>query len=107
MRWSWRALTAAASIGAVGTLAAFSDTVSSKKAPPATAPVDEFAVKVRAILEARCRPCHFAGGKMYERLPFDRPETIRRLGSARLFTRLKDEKECRAVAEFLGERASK
>jgi hypothetical protein len=40
---------------------------------------------------------------MYERLPFDRPETIRKLGSARLFTRLKDEKDRAVVRVFLGE----
>ena len=67
----------------------------------------EFDAKVRPILEARCRPCHFADGKMYARLPFDRPETIRKLGSARLFTRLKDEKERAVVRAFLGAETSK
>jgi len=62
-----------------------------------------FESKVRPILEARCQPCHFSGGKMYERLPFDRPETIRRLGSRRLFTRLHDEKDRAVIREFLGE----
>ena len=62
-----------------------------------------FASSVRPILERRCRPCHFPDGKVYARLPFDRPETIRRLGSARLFTRLKDEKERAAIRAFLGE----
>ena len=68
--------------------------------PPAK---DPFGSRVRPILESHCRPCHFEGGKMYERLPFDRPETIRKLGSARLFTRLKDEKERSVVRAFLGE----
>jgi len=31
-----------------------------------------FTSAVRPILVARCAPCHEAGGKMYERLPFDR-----------------------------------
>jgi len=35
-----------------------------------------FTAAVRPILVARCAPCHEAGGKMYERLPFDRAETI-------------------------------
>jgi hypothetical protein len=49
-------------------------------APPAPAAAepraDLFAASVRPILEARCSPCHFSGGKMYERLPFDRAETL-------------------------------
>lgn len=35
-----------------------------------------FDATVRPILEARCAPCHSPGGKMYERLPFDRPDVI-------------------------------
>src|SRR5258706_3583440 len=56
-----------------------------------TAKVD-FATQVKPILEARCQPCHFAGGTMYQRLPFDQPKTIITLGT-KLFTRIKDEKE--------------
>jgi hypothetical protein len=45
--------------------------------PPAPVPPqDLFAASVRPILEAHCSPCHFPGGKMYERLPFDKPETL-------------------------------
>jgi hypothetical protein len=45
--------------------------------PPAAAPpADLFASSVRPILEAHCTPCHFPGGKMYERLPFDKAETL-------------------------------
>jgi hypothetical protein len=44
---------------------------------PAPAPAqDLFATSVRPMLEARCSPCHFPGGKMYERLSFDRAETL-------------------------------
>jgi hypothetical protein len=39
---------------------------------------------------------------MYERLPFDRPETIRTLGN-KLFTRIKDESERRVIREFLAQ----
>ena len=52
------------------------------------------------ILAHRCTPCHFAGGKMYARLPFDRPETIVKLGE-RLFTRIKDEQERATIRKFL------
>jgi len=66
------------------------------------APLD-FQRDVRPILDARCQPCHFTGGKMYEKLPFDRPETIVRLGT-KLFTRLKDEKQRAVIREFLAQR---
>src|SRR6266536_3817777 len=57
-------------------------------------PKVDFATQIRPILEARCQPCHFNGGKVYQRMPFDRPETIRTLGT-KLFTRIKDENERR------------
>jgi hypothetical protein len=63
----------------------------------------DFATRVRPILQARCQPCHFAGGKMYERLPFDRLETIRTLGT-KLFSRIEDEKERQVIREFLAQR---
>jgi len=62
---------------------------------------EEFETQVRPILEKRCNPCHFPGGKMYDRLPFDRPGTIRVLGTA-LFTRLHDEEERAVIRHFLG-----
>ena len=63
-------------------------------------PAVTFARDVRPILEQRCVPCHFAGGKMYERLPFDRPETIHKLGT-KLFTRIRDEKQREVIRKFL------
>src|SRR6185369_10088225 len=66
----------------------------------AHSPDGAFATTVRPILEQRCQPCHFPGGKMYARLPFDRPETIVKLGT-KLFTRIKDEKEREAIRKFL------
>lgn len=38
---------------------------------------DAFAGSVRPVLARSCAPCHEPGGKMYERLPFDQPQTIR------------------------------
>ncbi|MGZ7080953.1 MAG: hypothetical protein ACXVJT_16180 [Thermoanaerobaculia bacterium] len=66
----------------------------------AGSPDSSYATTVRPILERRCQPCHFPGGKMYERLPFDRPETIVKLGT-KLFTRIKDEKERDVIRKFL------
>jgi hypothetical protein len=67
---------------------------------PAPPPVD-FARDVRPILN-RCTPCHFPGGKMYDKLPFDRPETVVRLGT-KLFTRIRDEKQREVIRQFLAE----
>ena len=39
---------------------------------------------------------------MYARLPFDRPETIRKLG-LKLFTRIKDEPSQATIRRFLGQ----
>ncbi|HYH85025.1 MAG TPA: hypothetical protein VEX60_06045 [Pyrinomonadaceae bacterium] len=64
----------------------------------------DFAKQVRPILESRCTPCHFAGGKMYQHLPFDRAETIKLLGE-KLFSRIKDEKEQHLIREFLSQQS--
>ena len=64
-----------------------------------------FASDIRPILESSCQPCHFQGGKMYEKLPFDKPETITKLGT-KLFTRIKNEEERRIIREFLSEESA-
>ena len=64
----------------------------------------DFDTQVRPLLASRCTPCHFEGGTMYKRLPFDRPETIKTLGT-KLFTRIKDEKEQRLIRDFLAQPA--
>jgi hypothetical protein len=64
----------------------------------------DFTTQVRPIL-ARCQPCHFNGGTMYERLPFDRPETVTKLGE-KLFTRIRAENERKIIREFLAENPS-
>ena len=69
-----------------------------KTAAPAAQ--SDFHRDVQPILERKCQPCHFAGGKMYERLPFDRPETVQKLRT-KLFTRIHDEREREAIRKFL------
>jgi hypothetical protein len=59
----------------------------------------DFDTHVRPILN-RCQPCHFSGGTMYAKLPFDRPETVRKLGE-KLFTRIQKEDERKIIREFL------
>jgi hypothetical protein len=53
-------------------------------------PKVDFSTQIKPVLEARCQPCHFSGGKVYDKMPFDRPETIKTMGT-KLFTRIKDE----------------
>ena len=59
-----------------------------------------FESDIKPIFQAKCQPCHFQGGKVYDQMPFDKPETIMRLGK-KLFTRIKDEKERQLIREFL------
>jgi cytochrome c553 len=74
-------------------------------AAPASAnapqPKVDFNTQIKPIV-ARCQPCHFSGGKVYDKLPFDRPETIKRLGT-KLFTRIHDENERRLIRDFLAQ----
>lgn len=60
----------------------------------------DFDTEIKPIFQAKCQPCHFQGGQVYDKMPFDKPETITRLGT-KLFTRIKDEKERRLIREFL------
>ena len=36
----------------------------------------DFVIQVQPILVKNCSPCHFTGGKMYARMPFDKDTTI-------------------------------
>ena len=69
-------------------------------AQPSRTAKPDFDSEIKPIFQARCQPCHFQGGKVYDKLPFDKRETITRLGT-KLFTRIKDEKEQQKIREFL------
>ena len=69
-------------------------------------PTVDFQAQILPILQARCQPCHFEGGKMYRPLPFDRPETIHKLGE-KMFTRIKDPKEQELLRAFLAARGAR
>jgi hypothetical protein len=84
-------------------LSGLSAPMAAKPLPSETPPPRvDFDTQVRPILESRCTPCHFEGGTMYQRLPFDKPETIKTLGT-KLFTRIKDDKEQRLIRDFLAQ----
>ena len=59
--------------------------------PPAPAPDKPvtFSADIAPMLTVTCQPCHYKGGKVYDHLPFDQYETVRKLGG-KLNTRLKD-----------------
>ncbi len=61
-----------------------------------------FKARIEPILQKNCSPCHFPGGKQYEKLPFDKAETIINHGAVAL-KRLKDDKEKALVREFINQ----
>jgi hypothetical protein len=75
-------------------------TTNAASSPTETKQPIDFDRQLKPIFQSKCSPCHFSGGQMYDRLPFDKPETIRKLGT-RLFTRIKDENERRLIDEFI------
>lgn len=62
----------------------------------------DFETQLKPIFQSKCMPCHFSGGKMYDSLPFDKPATIKKLGT-RLFTRIKDEHDRKLIEDFLAQ----
>lgn len=60
----------------------------------------DFDTQLKPIFKSKCMPCHFSGGQMYDSLPFDKPETIRKLGT-RLFTRIKEDEDRKLIESFL------
>jgi len=77
--------------------------VEGKSPTPAAPGRVDFERQIKPIFEAKCQPCHFNGGTMYQRLPFDRPATITTLGT-KLFSRIKDEEQRRLIKEFLDQK---
>jgi hypothetical protein len=59
-----------------------------------------FESEVEPILRARCVPCHFPGGKMFERMPFDQPATVLDHKDG-ILKRIKDETEAKKILDFI------
>ena len=49
-----------------------------------------FTANIAPLLAAKCQPCHFKGGKVFDKLPFDQYQTVVKI-APRLHTRLKGE----------------
>ena len=62
-----------------------------------------FAGQIQPILVKNCSPCHFTGGKMYERMPFDKDTTIMNQ-QAGILRRIKGE-ENTLIRSFIGQRS--
>ena len=60
----------------------------------------DFTTQIKPILASHCTPCHFAGGKMYGRLPFDKDTTIVGHEEA-VLRRIKDEKEKVLIMQYI------
>ena len=62
----------------------------------------DFITDIQPILVSHCSPCHFPGGKMFERLPFNKAETVLLLNE-RLLKRIKDSKENALIKDFISQ----
>ncbi len=64
------------------------------------APID-FQKQIQPILQKHCNPCHFPGGKMYARLPFDKAETMLIMDARPgILKRIKEEEENKLIREY-------
>lgn len=61
---------------------------------------------VLPILQAKCQPCHFEGGKVYGKLPFTDSTVVAKLGK-KLNTRLKDSADQATVLAWTSQTATR
>jgi hypothetical protein len=61
-----------------------------------------FEKEIKPIMIKNCSPCHFPGGKLYERLPFDKDTTIIN-HSAGILKRIKKEEENELLKKFIAQ----
>ena len=77
-----------------------------KPAPPSpTVPAKDtisFHAQLKPLLIKNCSPCHFPGGKMYARMPFDQALTITSHETG-VLRRFNNEGEKKIVERFLNE----
>ena len=59
-----------------------------------------FHEEVEPIFQKNCMPCHFPGGKMYERMPFDEDTTILRHATG-ILRRIKKKDEIAVIEKFV------
>jgi len=62
----------------------------------------DFEKEIKPIFVKNCSPCHFPGGKMYAKLPFDKDTTIIN-HSGSILKRIKDDEENALLKEFISQ----
>jgi len=75
-------------------------------APAAANDTINFTKEIQPILEKNCSPCHFTGGKMYERMPFDASQTLLSHKEG-ILKRIKQEEENGLLKKYIDQRAVK
>ena len=65
-----------------------------------------FATQIQPILQKNCSPCHFTGGKMYERMPFDASQTLLSHKEG-ILKRFKQEEDSSLLTKYIDQRAVK
>jgi len=62
-----------------------------------------YKTQIQPILQKNCSPCHFTGGKMYVKMPFDKAETIvsHEVG---ILKRIKNQEETELIRQFILQR---
>ncbi len=60
----------------------------------------DFKTQVQPVLQKNCSPCHFTGGRMYEKMPFDKSETVVSHQSG-VLKRFKDKNEITLINQFM------
>src|SRR5690349_21652226 len=60
-----------------------------------------FIQTIEPILIKNCSPCHFPGGKVFAKMPFDQPMTIVGLKKERVLMRIKEETQKEIVRKYI------
>jgi hypothetical protein len=74
--------------------------VTEKTTPQKAEEKIDFEKQIKPIFVKNCSPCHFSGGKMYERLPFDKDTTVLNHHEA-ILKRIKNEEENSLLKNFV------
>lgn len=63
----------------------------------------DFKTQVQPLLQNNCSPCHFPGGKLYEKLPFDKGSTIIS-HKAGVLKRFKKEEDLKLLRQYTAQK---
>jgi hypothetical protein len=62
-----------------------------------------YTIHVQPIFQKNCSPCHFPGGKMYDKLPFDKGTTIIHHEEG-ILKRIKNDPDISLIKKFISQR---